>query len=353
MWQPSPLTPKGFVIKTLLANRLSSSSKYHFIDILNSHEKRNGLAILCVSPGTPGHPSYINNCTAMGKMKTCLKRQLGYTTICVGENNVNVTVHEMASLLAQIRSLTLPKHYTRVIFYYFGHAKEDKLTLADGEFDKGEIIKCLQAISLSENVFKILMFDCCRVMGEDVANSDVGYGQYPDSVNTLVINATQKDCEAFYYVATGCGLMTHYFVELAPKRNFSLADLLNEIRLNIVDIVQEPNSMLVYEHKLMGRCNLLAESQGESKHHLTLMLYFIFSLNIQRESLLLLYVVVRQFYLQTYISSLMLHWNHRLQISQRRFSMVFLLFIQSLCPPMIAWLLLSALNQIPLILPVL
>ena len=60
--------------------------------------------------------------------------------------------------------------------------------------------------------------------------------------------------------------MTKFFTELAPTRNESLRDLLAVVRQKIAREMQlemlKTTQILVYEDKVMGIINLLAESQG-------------------------------------------------------------------------------------------
>ena len=55
-----------------------------------------------------------------------------------------------------------------------------------------------------------------RSLGGDEAPWTVK-SEYPASTNTLVINATDYNSKAYYKVTNGCGLMTYFFSQLAPK----------------------------------------------------------------------------------------------------------------------------------------
>ena len=57
-------------------------------------------------------------------------------------------------------------------------------------------------------------------------------------------------------------LMTYHLTELASTRNESLSDLLVAVRKRMAKETQNITQILVYEDKLMGTVNLLAESQG-------------------------------------------------------------------------------------------
>ena len=239
-----------------------------------------GIAFLCVSTGSPGTDEYIANCTALEKMKECLGEKLGYLTFDVG---TNITTSQMDSIISQVETLKLPPSYQRVIFYFFGHGNDESVKLADGYYPRQHIISKFQLICPSESdVFKIFIFDSCRMVNgtattcEAVQESNEQRaltggeawktrGQYPESTNTLVINATDLDSKAYYLTTNGCGLMTQFFTELAPTRNESFRDLLVAVRKEIAE--QTTAQILVYEDKLMGTVNLLAESQGTGKYN--------------------------------------------------------------------------------------
>lgn len=201
-------------------------------------------------------------------MKYCLETQLGYVTVVVGES---VTTSHLISLLRQVEKLSLPINFNRVFFYFFGHGTEQTIQVADGCMNRGEIISGFQSICPPErDVFKIIMFDCCRVRDTTTlkyCNPWFSEGEYPDSTNTLVINATEKDFKAYYGVTNGCGLMTHFFTQLAPTMNDSIRELLAAIRVKIRRVAKKNSvtQVLVYEDKLMGKCNLLGESHGEGR----------------------------------------------------------------------------------------
>ena len=246
------------------------------MELVKGNPGRSGIAFLCVSTGSPGEKDFIANCTAMEKMKVCLGEKLGYLPIPVG---MNMTTHQLDILIGKIEKLKLPESYCRVIFYFFGHGNDDFVKLADDFVERQHIISKFQFICPpNSNVFKIFIFDSCRktkpLTCEAVQESDDKKaalsgeswkvrGQYPESTNTLVINATDCNSKAYYHEANGCGLMTRFFAELAPTRNESLRDLLAAVRQEIAAHME--TQILVYEDKLMGTVNLLAESQGTGK----------------------------------------------------------------------------------------
>ena len=250
--------------------------------LVNANPHKAGIAILCVSG------NFITNCTASEKMKDCLGTKLGYLTISVG---TNITTNQLDSLISQLAMLKLPESYNRVIFYFFGHGSDESLQFADGTIERQYIISKFQLISSTNvNLFKIFIFDSCRMVNgttcEGIQESSdcktsssyrvlageswKAKGQYPESVNTLVINATTCNNKAYYRDIDGCGLLTKYFTELAPTRNESLRDLLAVIRQKIAHETQmemlKTTQILVYEDKVMGIINLLAESQGTGEY---------------------------------------------------------------------------------------
>ena len=260
--------------------------------LVNANPHKAGIAILCVSG------NFIPNCTALEKMEDCLGMKLGYLTISVG---TNITTSQVDSLISQLAMLKLPESYNRVIFYFFGHGNDDALQFADGTIERQYIISKFQLISpTNANLFKIFMFDSCRMV--DVTTCEAiqessGYkalagdhesweakGQYPESVNTLVINATTCNSKAYYRDRDGCGLLTKYFTELAPTRNESLRDLLAVIRQKIADETQKETlkttQILVYEDKVMGFINLLAESQGTGTLYINYYYYSFYGVSL-------------------------------------------------------------------------
>ena len=145
-------------------------------------------------------------------------------------------------------------------------------------------------------LFKIFLFDSCRTANPLTTQpiqvrtrglaGELGGGsgqtwqsmhKYPSSTNTLVINATDFNCKAYYIDdkwVRGCGLVTLYFTELAPVMNASLSEVLTEVRKKVDTYIESHpdntqrcngHQVLVYEDRLMGIVNLLAESTGKCK----------------------------------------------------------------------------------------
>ena len=185
-------------------------------DLVKVNSHKSGIAFLCVTT-YPGTDDFIENCTAMMKMQDCFCEKLGYLTISVG---MNVNTFQLDSLVSQIENVSLPESYCRVLFYFFGHGNEESVKLADEYVERQYIISKLQVLSPPDsNIYTIFVFDSCRKVDEPtcVALQESSYfkalageawkskGQYPDSSNTLVINATNFNCKAYYRVTDGCG----------------------------------------------------------------------------------------------------------------------------------------------------
>ena len=240
--------------------------------LVDANPHKVGIAILCVSG------NFVPICTALERMDDCLGMKLGYLPISVG---TNMTTSQLDLLISQLTTLKLPESYNRIIAYFFGHGNDDSLQFADEFVERQYIISKFQLISpTNENLYKIFIFDSCRMANAttcDAIKESSDYkalagepwkskGQYPESVDTLVINATTYNSKAYYRESDGCGLLTKFFTELAPTRNESLRDLLAVIRQKIAHETQLETSkttqILVYEDKVMGIINLLAESQG-------------------------------------------------------------------------------------------
>ena len=254
------------------------------VKLIKDNPQKKMIAFLCVCTGDRDKENYIEKCTAMEKMRDCFETKLGYLTIPVGENVTTTQLDDLINQIKVIGTNFIPNLFTRVLFYFFGHGTEDSIQLADGFYRRDVIIKSFQSIcpqdTADHDIYKIFIFDCCRVVinttteAVQVSEEQRSLGgdeppwtvrsKYPASTNTLVINATDCNCKAYYKVTNGCGLMTYFFSQLAPKRNESLGDLLVAVRREIV-IQCSSGQMLVYEDKLMGTCNLLAESCGTSK----------------------------------------------------------------------------------------
>ena len=239
-------------------------------NLLKANPGKTGFALLSACTGTPDTVEYIEKCTAIDKMKNCLETQLGYVTVVVGKN---VTKSHFISLFNELETLILPTCVSRVIFYHFGHGDDETIIVADGYFKRSHIMKCFQSIGSSLNVFKIFIFDSCRLVNNRTVEVVEGHkpwipaGKYPHSMNTLVVCSTASNFKAYYDVKKGCGLMTLCFIKYAPTTNISLRELLVTVRSAVVDSTRHEclTQMLVYEDKLMGKCNLLAESQGIGK----------------------------------------------------------------------------------------
>ena len=262
---------------------------------VHQNKQKTGICILCACTNAWCAKERIEPCDAVERMRKCFEDHLGYLVIQVG---TNITSKHLDEVLQELSEVQLPRSYRRVFFYYFGHGTEESLCLADKNVERKHIISRLQSMCPSHPVelFKIFLFDSCRSASPLTAHPiqvrtrgivgglGGGSGQawqtkdkYPSSTNTLVINATDFNCKAYYIddkQVHGCGLVTLYFTELAPKVNASLSEVLTEVRKMVdtyieshPDDVQQCNGhqVLVYEDRLMGIVNLLAESTGKCK----------------------------------------------------------------------------------------
>ena len=216
----------------------------------------------------------------------------------------------LSKLLRDLSTLQIPSSCEkkfRLLFYFFGHGTEREICLSDGNIECSKIIAALQKIN--SNVFKIALFDSCRVecrQQPPVETSNYNYNlevnmdnphqvvslqgnlqwqdkeryPYASCVNMLVIYATDFKSSAYYSTSDemkGCGLVTHFFTTLAPLRNEPLPAMLAEVRKEVDEFIKKkalsPQSItipapqvLVYEDRLMGNVNLLAESKGEGMY---------------------------------------------------------------------------------------
>jgi len=268
---------------------------------VHQYPHKTGICILCACTNAWCANERIEPCDAVERMRQCFEDQLGYLVIQVG---TTITSQQLDEVLRELSELQLPPSYCRVFFYYFGHGTEESLCLADKDVERKHIIGQLQLMCPSHPVelFKIFLFDSCRTINpvttqpiqvseRGAAGELCGGGgdgqtwlnrwQYPSSSNTLVINATDFNCKAYYIneaEVRGCGLVTLYFTNLAPEMNASLSEVLAETRKKVVAYIKiHPDSVqcytghqcvpqvLVYEDRLMGRVNLLAESTGNGE----------------------------------------------------------------------------------------
>ena len=243
------------------------------------------------------------NCTAPKRMDICFGTKLGYST----SDHPSLSMGDMQKLLHDLSTLRTPLSCGKdfhFLFYFFGHGTGSHICLSDGDFECSEIVTKFQKIDHTK--FKIILFDSCRVVEAQCrpqAAEPMGYlavdtnkphqikslpghssqweeiKSYP-YVNTLVIYATDFRSNAYYSTSNehpemkGCGLVTHFFTTLAPTLNRSLTAVLSEVRKEVNEFIRKkalpPKRMsipapqvLVYEDRLMGNVNLLAESKGE------------------------------------------------------------------------------------------
>ena len=256
---------------------------------VNQNKDKTGICILTACTNAWCTEECIEPSDAVKRMHKCFQ-ELGYLVVQVG---TTITSKHLDEVLQELSKVQLPRSYRRVFFYYFGHGTEESLCLADKNVERKHIISRLQSMCPSHPVelSKIFLFDSCRtansltvhpiqvctrgIAGNQGGGSRQTRNKYPSS--TLVINATDFHCKAYYIddkQVHGCGLVTLYFTELAPKVNASLSEVLTEVRKKVdayieshPDDVQQcdGHQVLVCEDRLMGSVNLLAESTGKCK----------------------------------------------------------------------------------------
>lgn len=279
---------------------------FHIVTRVGIQEKvdqyphKRGICFLCACTNAWSTSENIEPSDAVERMRKCFEDKLGYVVIEIG---TTITSQHLDKVLKELSEIQLPHSYHRVFFYYFGHGTEKALCLADKNVERKHIIAQLQSMRSSHPVelFKIFLFDSCRTISPLTTHSiqvckrgtagELGGGgggqtwltkwKYPSSSNTLVINATDFSCKAYYIddaQVHGCGLVTLYFTDLAPVMNASLSEVLTEVRKKVDTYIkthpddvqrltgdQYAPQVLVYEDRLMGCVNLLAESTGNGK----------------------------------------------------------------------------------------
>ena len=217
------------------------------------------------------------------RIRECFEDKLGYLVIPVGQVGTPITSTVLDKVLQEFSDVQLPESYQRVFFYYFGHGNEDLIVLDDKIVECNYIIHKIYKSTSQQNdtsehttcndMFYIFLFDSCRTSN----NLTTFERQWKsmDLVNTFVIKAADYGSQAYFAndpskQVQGCGLVTLYLTELAPMLNMSLNDLLKNVRVKVHKYVQEhPHcehpQVLVFEDRLMGHVNLLAESAGSGK----------------------------------------------------------------------------------------
>lgn len=262
-----------------------------------------GLCIIC-SCTNPPNLEPIPNCTAPDRMVQCFGTELGYVTHIIGPN---MSSHDLNNLLQALSELSIPDDCSkdfRFLLSFFGHGNEKEICLSDGNFKRSSIIVELQ--KMSRALFKIILFDSCRTESPSVKMSrpiqetqmfggmpagktqweSKSYYPHAECVNTLVIYATDFNCKAYYTTVDGCGLVTHFFTTLASSSNRSLPVVLENVRKEVDKIIKDhepeitslagnspPFQVLIYEDRLMGDVNFLAESKGNGNYILYIYVY--------------------------------------------------------------------------------
>ena len=247
-------------------------------ELLDQSTDKQGLCIIC-SCTEPRHGDPIVNCTASERMQSCFQAKLGYSTI----EYSGLSTRSMNELLHGLSTLQVPpscRRDFRFLFYFFGHGTKNQICLSDGNFERSRIITELEKID--HNITKIILFDSCRAkplvrvapLQESMARPPPPKTTGP---NTLVIHATDFRSKAYYSTSNehpemkGCGLVTHFFTTLAPVRNEPLSSVLAEVRKEVDSFVKKKTSspasltpqVLVYDHHLADKINLLVDSTGE------------------------------------------------------------------------------------------
>ena len=239
---------------------------------LNHSINKAGLCVIC-SCINPQHGEALVGCTAPTKMSKCFGNDLGFSVMEVPSDCLSrAKMNQLLRDLGRVKMPTPREEPFRFFFYFFGHGNSTEICLTDGNFERSKIITEIQKID--KNLCKIVLFDSCRLASKNNSSQSEEEGQYPRSVNTLVIHANEYKTEAFYSTSDnfpemkGCGLVTYYFTKLAAKLNQPLSAVLTEVRQEVDKFTQENtdanyNQMLVFEDRLMQNVNLLAESKGQ------------------------------------------------------------------------------------------
>ena len=274
---------------------------------LDRDSDKAGLCIIC-SCTQPLNGEHIECSTSPQRMAVCFEEKLGYS-LCKVEN---LSILDLKKLLDDVKNIKIPSNCNkdfRFFFYFFGHGTASEICLSDGNIERSVIISDLQ--NIHEDKFKIAFFDSCRSVPQDQSLSvpqdvpgqcdfkvnmnepiqamgslpghsqcvDVPQNPFANTANTLVIYTTDYRGKAYYCVADrddhlemkGSGLATYFFTDLAPDHNQPLSVVLTEVRKEVDAFLKKESSkdpelvpqLLVYDDRLMGSVNLLAESKGK------------------------------------------------------------------------------------------
>ena len=109
------------------------------VKVIKDNPQKKMIAFLCVCTGDRDKENYIEYCTAMEKMRDCFETKLGYLTIPVGENVTTTQLDDLINQIKVIGTNFIPNHFTRVLFYFFGHGTEDSIQLADDFYPRDVI----------------------------------------------------------------------------------------------------------------------------------------------------------------------------------------------------------------------
>ena len=273
---------------------------------LDQDGNKAGLCIVS-SCTKPQDGELIQCSTSPQKMALCFEEKLGYSLYEVKD----LSILHLEKLLNDLGNIQIPSTCNkgfRFFFFFFGHGTANEICLSDGNIEKSVIISQLQKIH--KDKFKIVFFDSCQTVPQDESSSvpdsvpslcdlevtmekpiqvvgslpghsqcvDVMQLPFANRANTLVICTTDFRGSAYYCVADrvdhpemkGSGLATYFFTLLAPTINQPLSAVLAEVRKEVDAFLKKESckdptlmpQLLVYDHRLMGSVNLLAESKG-------------------------------------------------------------------------------------------
>jgi hypothetical protein len=239
-------------------------------ECLNRNTQKAGLCVICWCEN-PRDGKRIENCTAAERMETCFGKKLGYLTIKVGPN---MSFRDLDNLMQELSTLCIPEACSkdfRFLLSFLGHGSNDQICLADCK------VGCLEIISRVQKMIpahaKIMLFDSCRTEGYPHQPIQVSNSSLTKHANTLVIYATDYNCEAFY--DDGCGLVTHSLTKFAPSLNESISEVLTHVRVVVDQRIESlkpactqnvPSfQIVVCENRLMETVRLLAESRGTAR----------------------------------------------------------------------------------------
>ena len=156
-------------------------------------------------------------------------RKLGYATLRLPRNAERRRV--MATIKAASETLTYPRSYQRIFFYFTGHGICDAICTPDGCIDHEKIVKPFQSKVL-RNIPKVFIFDCCRDFDATLPTS-------PASVNTMIIYSTMRGGQA-YAPHDESGIMTRMLAELLLTERKSITEIVPDISKKVIEFGMHP-----------------------------------------------------------------------------------------------------------------